>query len=455
MEHRLRTISVVVSAMAISCTAQIAHAQYRVGVASTVITPQMSIWMSGYGSRDKPSQSVVQDLYSKALAIEDADGNRAVFLTSDVIGLTAILSDSVAARVSEKTGLPRSAILLTASHTHTGPVVGENLRTMYDLPREEWEKIRSYTRDLEDKMVSVILSALENLEPAKLERGNGTAGFAMNRRLFVPAQVAMRDNPIGTVDHDVPVLKVTDPQGKLKAILFGYACHNTTLSDYGICGDYAGYAQEYLQEQHPGVTALFFAGCGADANPSPRTGLEYAQQHGRELSQAVETVLNGPMTPVEGTIRTAFSNVNLPLTAAPTREELQKQLEDKNRFIRNRAKYLLETLEQNGSIPEQHPCPVQVWGIGKEFLIVALGGEVVSDYSLLFKYQFGKDRTWVAGYANDTPAYIPTIRLLREGGYEVEDSMIYYGLHGPWKPEIEPILTEEVNRLVKEVQQGG
>ncbi|HOE11859.1 MAG TPA: neutral/alkaline non-lysosomal ceramidase N-terminal domain-containing protein [bacterium] len=445
----------MVSVMIIFCTTQVVHAQFRAGVASAVITPQTSIWMSGYGSRDKPSQSVVQGLYTKALAIEDTGGKQVVFLTTDIIGLTAELSDNVAARVSEKTGLPRSAILLTASHTHTGPVVGENLRSMYDLPAEEWEKIRGYTRDLEDKMVNVILSALEQLEPAKMERGNGRAGFAMNRRLFVPGQVVMRDNPIGTVDHDVPVLKVTDAQGDVKAILFGYACHNTTLSDYGICGDYAGYAQEYLEKRHHGAAALFFAGCGADANPSPRTGLEYARQHGEELSQAVETVLNEPMTPVDGTICTAFSSVYLPLTAAPTREELQKQLEDKNRFIRNRAKYLLETLEQNGSIPDQHPCPVQVWGIGKDFLIIALGGEVVSDYSLLFKYQFGKDRTWVAAYANDTPAYIPTIRLIREGGYEVEESMIYYGLHGPWKQEIEPILTEEVNRLVKEVRQAG
>ncbi|MFH1737500.1 MAG: neutral/alkaline non-lysosomal ceramidase N-terminal domain-containing protein, partial [bacterium] len=195
MNHIIRTISILVALMTILHTTHSAHAQFRAGAASVSITPQMSIWMSGYGNRDKPSQSVVQDLYTKALAIEDADGKQVVFLTSDIIGLTAKLTDSVAARVSEKTGLPRSAILMTASHTHTGPVVGENLKSMYDLPPEEWEKIRSYTRDLEDKMVSVILSALERLEPAKLECGNGTAGFAANRRLFVSTHVSMRDNP--------------------------------------------------------------------------------------------------------------------------------------------------------------------------------------------------------------------------------------------------------------------
>ena len=418
MKLGIRTISILVMVMASLYTTQPAHAQYRAGAASVSITPQTSIWMSGYGSRDKPSQGVVQDLYTKALAIEDADGEQVVFMTSDIIGLTAKLSASVAERVSEKTGLPRSAILMTASHTHTGPVVGENLKTMYDLPAEEWETIREYTRDLEDKMVSVILSALENLEPAKLERGNGTAGFAMNRRVFTPTHVSMRDNPIGAVDRDVPVLKVTDAQGKLKSILFGYACHNTTLSNYEICGDYAGYTQEYLQERHPDAVALFFSGCGADANPSPRTGLDYAKQHGRELEQAVQAVLDAPMTPVEGSIQTAFSIIELPLTPAPSKEELQKQLESKDRFVRNRAKALMKTLEEKGKIPEQHPYPVQAWGIGKDFLILALGGEVVADYSLLFKHQFGRDRTWVAAYANDTPAYIPTIRILLEGGYE-------------------------------------
>ncbi len=454
MQRGTQIIAVLFIFVISTLTVQPALAEYRAGAASIKITPETSIWMSGYGSRDKPSQGVVQDLYAKALAIEDAEGHQAVFLTADVIGLTAKITDSVAERVSKKTGLPRSAILMTASHTHTGPVVGENLKSMYDLPPKEWETIRSYAKTLEAKMVGIILSALANLEPAKLERGNGTAGFAMNRRKFTPTHVSMRDNPIGAVDRDVPVLQVTNAQGEVKAILFGYACHNTTLANYEICGDFAGYAQEHLQEKHPGAVAMFFSGCGADANPSPRVGLEYSKQHGRELYQSVETVLNAPLTPVEGPIRTAYSVIELPLTPAPSKEELQKQLEDKDRFIRGRAKELMKTLEEKGAIPETHPYPVQTWGFGQNFLIVALGGEVVADYSLMFKHQFGKERTWVAAYANDTPAYIPTIRILLEGGYEAEYSMIFYGLHGPWKPEVEPMLVKEVTRLAGEVQPG-
>ncbi len=428
-----------------------ANVEFRAGVASIKITPETSIWMSGYGSRDKPSQGVIQDLFTKALAFEDAQGNRSVFVTTDVIGLTAELSDRVAARVSEKTGLPRSAILLTASHTHTGPIVGENLKTMFDLPDAEWQKIRDYAQSLEDKMVAVVMQAMARLEPTSLERGNGTAGFAMNRRLFKPDRVSMRDNPIGTVDRDVPVLKVANADGETIAILFGYACHNTTLDFYHICGDYAGYAQEYLEEQNPGSVALFFSGCGADANPSPRTGLEYAKQHGRELADAVEQVLDCPMQPVRGSIRSAYSVIDLPLTPAPAKAELQEQLKSKDRFIRSRAQELMDILEREGKIPELHPYPLQAWQIGDDFLILALGGEVVADYSLLFKHQYGNDNTWVVAYANDVPAYIPTIRILFEGGYEAEYSMIFYGLHGPWKPEVEPLIVGEVKNLTERV----
>src|SRR5690606_23666179 len=107
-------------------------------------------------------------------------------------------------------------------------------------------------------------------------------------------------NPDGPVDHDVPVLQVAGPDKKLKALLFGYACHSTTLSFYQYCGDYSGFAQRNLEEAHPGATALFVQGCGADQNPYPRGELELCRQHGRALSNGVEAALQTIARPVHG-----------------------------------------------------------------------------------------------------------------------------------------------------------
>ncbi len=434
---------------------QAAGAEYawKAGAAKVVITPSFDMWMSGYASRNKPSEGKVQDLFAKALALEDTEGHRAVILTTDLIGLPAVLSERVAKKVTEDTGLPRAALMLTSSHTHSGPVLRGNLETMYALPKEEWAKVTQYTAELEQKLVQVIEEAVRNLQPAQLSRGAGTAGFAINRRQYNLNGISIGHNPIGPVDHDVPVMKVTDEDGKLKAVLFGYACHNTTLSFYQFCGDYAGYAQEYVEKENPEAVALYYIGCGADANPNPRSTLDDAKAHGLELGQAVQKVLSQPMQAVTGPLRTAQAVIDLPLSTPPSREQLQEQVKDPNVYVQRRAESLLKQLDEQGKLPETYPYPIQVWSFGKDFIFTALAGEVVVDYSLRLKHELG-GKVWVAGYANDVCAYIPSLRVLREGGYEANDSMIYYGFHGPWAPPVEEMIISTVHKLVKQNEEG-
>ena len=112
----------------LSLCATTAAADFQAGVARIRITPQNSIWMSGYASRDHPSEGVLQDLWAKALALEDSRGNRLVIVTVDVIGLPRSISDLVAARVQKQHGLERARLLLNFSHTHTGPLIWRNLK---------------------------------------------------------------------------------------------------------------------------------------------------------------------------------------------------------------------------------------------------------------------------------------------------------------------------------------
>jgi hypothetical protein len=249
------------------------------------------------------------------------------------------------------------------------------------------------------------------------------------------------------VDHDVPVLKVSRDDGSLKAVAFGYACHNTTLSHYDFCGDYAGFAQAHIEEKTPGATALFTEGCGADSNPLPRGNVELAMKYGEELGDAVLNILTNHMSVVDEPIRVAYREIPLTLSAPPSREEIERQRDDPDKYIRRRAKRLLTVLEEKGRLETSYPYPLQIWRFGQGLEMIALGGEVVVDYSLRLKHEIGRENLWVIGYANDLMAYIPSLRVLREGGYEGETAMVYYGFHGPWSPEIEESIVSAVHAM--------
>src|SRR5215207_7111325 len=225
---------------------------FKAGTASQVITPTEPLWMAGYASRNKPCDTKRHDLWVKALALEDPAGNRCVLLTSDLCGIPRSLSEPVCSEVMKQTGLKREQIMLTCSHTHCGPVVWGNLTDMYEMTPDQPAKIRAYTDKLRGWMIETIVAAVKDLKPAKLAIGQGTARFAMNRRQPTDKGITNGRNPEGPVDHSVPVLKVTDEAGGVKAVVFGYACHNTTMQFYEWCGDYAGFAQIEVERQHPG-----------------------------------------------------------------------------------------------------------------------------------------------------------------------------------------------------------
>ena len=386
-----------------------AAATPRAGVARIDITPKEPVWMSGYAARKRPSTGVQMPIQAKALALEDGRGGRVVLVSVDIIGLSAALSDRVAAEVASKYKLERSQLVLNSSHTHTGPMVDGNLSPMAPSDEAELAKIRAYTNTLAEKLVTVIGASLGDLAPARLHFDYGEAGFAINRR----------KREVAPVDHRVPVLRVSAPNGQIRALLFGYACHNTTLTAefLEISGDYAGYAQAQLEKEFPGATALFFMLCGGDQNPEPRSRRELAEKHGGELAREVARVARTPMEPVEGRLRTALQLTRLVL-----------------------------------SNMKQVNYPVQAVRFEKGFTLITLGGEVVVDYALKFTAQYPKERLMVAGYSNDVMCYIPSLRILREGGYEGGDSMKWYNLDAPFAEDVEERVTASVAAVMERVR---
>jgi hypothetical protein len=414
------------------------------------------MWMAGYAARDKPSEGKINDLHAKALALEDEHGTRLVIVTVDLIGIPRPTRDWLEKQVTVSYKLPRDYLLLNASHTHSGPVVRETKysiygNTLYGLSPEQIQQSNKYVDDLQKKLLELIGRAIENLAPVKLGYSHARAGFAMNRRLPTERGFQNSPNPDGPVDHDVPVLRIDGQDGKLQAVLFGYACHNTTLSGYEFCGDYAGFAQEYIEQAHPGTISMFMAGCGGDQNPYPRGGpntIEYCKQHGRALANGVEAALTVKARPVTGPVKATLDTVMLDFAEPPSREQLEQKAKSKDKYDRRHAEVLLEELKQNGAIRTTYPYLVQVVRFGDDLTMVALAGEVVVDYSLRLKSELPGRAVWVAGYSNDVFGYIPSVRVLKEGGYEAGDAMRYTDLPGPFAPSVEERIIAQVHELV-------
>lgn len=449
----MRTLLAITTLFFVSTTTFAADVPaYKAGVAVKVITPNEPMWMAGYAARNKPAEGKTHDLHAKALCLEDSTGTRLILVTTDLIGIPRTLGEHVAAEVEKKYGIKRDQLILSASHTHCGPVIRENLIDMYPLNKDEAAKVEAYTKKLKDDLVAVVGESLKDMKAVSLKYGVAKAGFAMNRREPTAKGIINGRNPGGPVDHTVPVLIVEGEGGKPLAVVFGYACHNTTLSFYQWCGDYAGFAQLAVEKALPGAVAMFWMGCGADANPLPRGKVELCEQYGKELADAALSVIK-TAKPISGKFASRYEKIPLKFDAVLTRQQLNADLLSKTVAVQRRAERLLKEMDANGKIADTYPYyPVQTWAIGEQVLLVSLGGEVVIDYLLRLKKEVSTSRTlWVMGYANDVMSYIPSARVLKEGGYEADSSQIYYGMPGKWSPTIEDAIVSKVKELTSKV----
>lgn len=426
---------------------------WKAATAAKKITPPGPMWMAGYGSRDHAATGFLNDLWAKVLVLEDAAGRRVAVITLDLVGIGPDVVDPVTAQLESKYSLPRANVAICCSHTHSGPVVGVNLRTLHRDLLDDAQKqlIARYAENLQTTLVDLVGQAIDALAPSELAYGHGQATFAANRRNNkepdVP-QLRAEGKLVGPFDHDVPVLRITDSQNKLTAVLFGYACHATVLSGYEWSSDYPGFAQSALEEKYAGCTALFFAGCGADQNPLPRRKVELAREYGQRLAAAVDRVLQEKLEPVAPELQVGWKIIPLEFAHVPSRDEVEQDAKSNDRYISARAKLYLEWLDAGKAIPETYPYPVQVWRLGHDLVFITLGGEVVVDYALRLKEEYGPQHTWVAGYTNDVMAYIPSRRVLREGGYEGGGAMVYYSLPSPWAPTVEADIVEAVRETI-------
>lgn len=425
------------------------QAGWKAGIASVIITPEQSMWMAGFAHRTKPSEGKLHELWAKALVIEDATGKKAVLISSDLSGIPKSISDAIRNRLEKSFQFSRSEIIFNTSHTHSGPVLQDALLALYPLNEQQKEQIKAYTIKFEDQIHALVRKALSSMKPVNISSENGITRFTVNRRNNIETKIDAQTDLKGPSDYAVPVFRVTDKRGKILALAFGYACHNTVLQGYEWSGDYAGYAQITLEKSHPGATALFFQGCGGNQNALPRKSVPLARQYGQELALAVETVLEGEMRDLKPRLSTAYTEVSIEFENPPGKEELTQMVAKEASYIRNWALEMLRKYEKGETMLRTYPYPVQFWQLGDQS-VVALGGEPVVEYAINLKKIFGPD-LFVMGYSNDVMAYIPTVDIIREGGYEGHTSQMAFGLPAKWKESIEPTIMQEVMKLAKQI----
>lgn len=386
------------------------------GVSQISINPRTSVLLSGYAGRSGEATQVQQTITAQAAAFGDGD-QTSLMLAVDACGLPSDVVESVAGAISASHGLPRERINISCTHSHSCPHVAGYAPNVVNPTPLEAQHIAQYTQRLKDRLTQVAGDALDSRTPGHtISWGVGAAVFGQNRRGL----------PIAPNDHDLPVMQVTDSAGATRAIITSYATHATTLEsgDNVVSGDWPGYAREAIQRIYPGSVALVMIGAGADSDPSPRSGsasVSYAQKHGESIANEVQRLIaQNQLKPASFNIAAAHTEVELPFAT--------------QRMPGDPSSARLAT--QPGSLS----YGVTSWLFGDDLAMTFFEGELVVDYSLRLKSTFDDGRLWVNGYSNEVQEYIPSERILYEGGYEADDSSYLYGLPGRFAHGIEDLI---------------
>jgi hypothetical protein len=190
---------------------------------------------------------------------------------------------------------------------------------------------------------------------------------------------------------------------------------------------------------------MFMIGCAGDSNPYPRGTMELARKHGEALADEVCRVLTGKLRPVSGPLTIAFARVELPLQPPPEKEELKKFASNRRSPQSWGAAEMLAVLERGEKPPTHYKAPTTVWQFGRDLTLVGLSGEVVVDYVADLEKALGPNQLWIAAYCNDVFGYLPSARVLAEGGYETRG--LYSGGAGFFDPKAEEVLIQHVRDL--------
>lgn len=428
----------------------------RAGVAQVDITPPVGTELCGYSARPGPAAGVHDPLYARALVLDDG-ATRAAIVTTDLIGYDHMLVEGVRADLPAGSVLPEH-VLLTATHTHAGPMVS-CLSRMGQVDKD-------YLRRLQAGVVRAVVEAAGCLAPATVGAAVGQVQIGVNRRQRTDGGVTIGVNPAGPVDRDLAVLAVRGDGGPM-AILLNHACHGTTQTGENllITADWPGAAAAELAAAVPGAVVMVANGCCGDNNPEPRGEWAHVAQHGHTIASAAQAVLP-TIEYADRPLRVHSRPVTIPLQPMPALERAQELYDEAVRALRAaeggdsvaakrtaRGVYGwaadLLRYAQEGAEPPAPTSEIMALSLG-DIGLVGLPGEPFCELGTHIKAASPFPTTLVLGYAGAVIGYLPTARAFEEGGYEVEGAARWYGVC-PLSPETQRIIEETALAALHEV----
>jgi hypothetical protein len=424
-----------------------------VGIAKADITPDWPVRLAGFAARAKlEATEVLNTLTAKALAFGNDEQGPVIIISVEIIGIQWRVTNDILKTLSEKTGINPEQIAILVTHTHGSPEVGNLInglqcRGNYPaeyffsealLARDELLHIARFNELLTKKLVEVALCALKDRKPAIVAWGQGNASFSKNRR-----------TEGGPVDVSMPILKITALDGTLRAIFLNYACHGISLGPdiNKIHGDWMGEAQRLIEEKHPGCIAMVAIGCAGDAHPVKRDKMEYPKVYGEEIFDNVEVLLSSNLIPIAAPPQVKMKWAKIPFSKVPSVAELIENM-SKNDIKGYYSRLALERILRGENIPKELNYPIQVWNFDDKLTMINMGGEVVVDYAVIIKQKYANRNIWINAYANDVSCYIPSRRILKEGGYEADISMYWYNQPSPLSEVVEDIIMNAVQGMM-------
>lgn len=440
----------------------------RFSYASETMTPEQPVFMHGFGHRSEKSVGVLDDLYVKVALLEA--NKRLLIITLDALGSDISFVNGVKDALKERFGLPHEDVLINFSHTHysvylTGEDASRRLRGLYSIAQSDWADRNDgldYAEDVKlfhhirDIIVRLVDDCSRNMVEGELQVGSIQSDFAVSRRRpDGKGGVEWKPYYEGEIDKELLVLKLTDTAGAVKGILYNYGCHPTGMTDYmKLSNDFVGHVSRTLEASFPGAFAMFLQGCGGELKP--RMGadgdqfrlLSYEEitEAGQGLGREIADLLReGEFRTVECKFRTALVEPLLYTEQTPASfYEPMANNEASPPFYRSAARRTIAGIE-DGTIKDWLPHYIALWHLDADTRLVAMEGEVSTEYSLLIKRLLQPCTTLTLGYTNGVCSYIPTRKMIAEGGYETTCNF-FFNLRGNFVPEIEDIIVGQIVR---------
>ena len=418
----------------------------RFGVAKDIISPDIPIGMSGYGSRyGKYFKDIHDDIYVRCLYTENG-ADKLLMVVYDLAFHDFSLTENIREYISEKYGLSKDQLVLSYTHTHASAAI------LGFSPGEENEK---YENMIVDRTKSCIDRCMLNIY-------EGTASFCqlegdwnINRRKLVDGKLVGGPYPEGVTDKIMNLLKFVDDEGNIKALLFNYGCHPVTLGDTdSISAEYPGRVCQILQGKFYGCTPLFFQGAGAHERPKItfngkrffNCSFDLVNEMAYQMVSRIESALAaGKFTNIEFNPKAKTFDMNIPINPFK-KEDLMKMNDSSKGFMKNTLTYILDHYDEQ---PDYLPLHGGVIKINDDIYAAWLSGEVVVEVKEIIHKAVGKDKKLIfIGYA-DSIAYIPDSTIIAQGGYEGQSAMYAFARKGSFKPEIDDILYKSFEEAAK------